>query len=217
MENHIKERTFSRQQFYEFVWSAPLAAIAKELDCKVPVFCDVCTRYKIPRPYSGYWTLKAKGKSPEVTPLPINDAPEAQTLTFYFGENITTSVNELTRELQYDEEIRELLEKARKLGEVVVPAKLNKPHRLVANTKAEDDWRIRNNALPFDKRSYLPLEQHKPRLAITVSHQQLGRAYRIMDALIKRIEKLGGEVRVSEPRYTHGRTDTQVWFCGELV
>jgi hypothetical protein len=35
--------------------------------------------------------------------------------------------------------------------------------------------------------------------------------------VIKWVEKLGGEVRISEPRHTYGRGDTEVWLRGELV
>jgi len=181
------------------------------------MLCDVCAKFMIPRPYTGYWTLLAKGKSPEITPLPANDDLGIQSLTFYYGDHCVTTVNQVPRELLYDQEVQELLEKARKLGPLDVPVKLNKPHRLVVNTKAEDDLRIRNDALPYNKRSYPEPAKRNSRLAITVSNQQLGRAYRIMDAVIKWVEVLGGEVRISEPKYTYGRADTEVWFCGELV
>ncbi|WP_149496312.1 hypothetical protein [Roseiconus lacunae] len=43
------------------------------------------------------------------------------------------------------------------------------------------------------------------------------RAYRVFDALIKRIEAVGGEVQIVEPRYQHGTSSTVVFFGGEQI
>jgi len=47
-------RTFSREEFYELVWSAPTTTLAAQLGCSDSMIGKVCRSYDIPKPYSGY-------------------------------------------------------------------------------------------------------------------------------------------------------------------
>ena len=177
----------------------------------------VCKAFEIPKPYLGYWAKLANGKKPKKTPLLKNDDPELQSLTFHRHADYEATVNEPPRELQYDSGIQEMLRRANELGPVKVSDSLRNPHRLVSTTKEHHEKSIQESKSPYSQRNYSSRESPKKRLSIDVTEQQRRRAYRVMDALIKRIEAVGGEVRIEEPTYRHGASETKVVFGDEII
>lgn len=210
-------RTFTREEFYAFVWSAPATKLAEELGCSDVMIGKVCKSFDVPKPYPGYWAKLANGKKPKKTPLPRNGDPDIQSLTFHRHPVYEATVNEPPRELQFDEDIQLMLERARQLGPVKVPASLRNPHRLVALTKEDDERRAREAKIPWSERDYSTRDRRPKRISLEVTEKQRSRAYRILDAFIKRIEAVGGEVRVVEPKYQHGSCSTEVFFGEERI
>jgi hypothetical protein len=76
-------RTFTREEFYDFVWSAPVAKVANELGCSAVMIGNVCREYVIPKPYSGYWSELANRKNPQQTPLPACEDANLQQMRFF--------------------------------------------------------------------------------------------------------------------------------------
>ncbi len=113
-------RTFTREEFYDFVWSAPATKLSKELGCSDVMIGKTCKAFDIPKPYPGYWAKLANGKKPKNTPLPKNDDPTLQSLTFYQHPSYEATVNEPPRELQFDDDIQTMLQRAKELGPVKV-------------------------------------------------------------------------------------------------
>ena len=72
-----EEITFTREQFYEKVWSSPATKIAKELGCSDVMIGKICKSYDVPKPYLGYWAKLEYGKDPKKTPLPKNGDPNS--------------------------------------------------------------------------------------------------------------------------------------------
>ena len=101
--------SFTREEFYEYVWTAPATKLAKELGCSDVMIGKVCKSYDIPKPYSGYWALLAHGKESEKTPLPAsgNDSRQHK-LTFRKHPECKTTVDEPP-----PEERQELIHEAR--------------------------------------------------------------------------------------------------------
>lgn len=63
-------RTFTREEFYELVWSKPMTALAKEFGLSDVALHKVCRKHGIPNPPLGWWAKKAAGKTVRTTPLP---------------------------------------------------------------------------------------------------------------------------------------------------
>jgi hypothetical protein len=70
--------------------------------------------------------------------------------------------------------------------------------------------------VPIIQRLYEP-DDPRPTLNIEVSKDLVGRALRIMDTLIKRVEKLGGSVEITKQQWREHRTQAVVRFGGEEV
>lgn len=62
-------RTFSRQELYDLVWSTPIATLAKQFDISDRGLAKTCLRYHIPVPSRGYWAKVEAGQQPMKTPL----------------------------------------------------------------------------------------------------------------------------------------------------
>ncbi len=62
-------RVFTREQFYELVWSKPMTHLAKEFAISDVALHKICRKYGIPNPPLGWWAKKAAGKKVKQTPL----------------------------------------------------------------------------------------------------------------------------------------------------
>lgn len=63
-------RAFTREQFYELVWSKPMTHLAKEFAISDVALHKICRKHGIPNPPLGWWAKKAAGKKVKQTPLP---------------------------------------------------------------------------------------------------------------------------------------------------
>lgn len=208
-----EETTFTREQFYEKVWSAPATKLAVELGLSDVTIGKICKSYGIPKPYPGYWAKLEHGKKPKQTPLPKNDDPGLQTLTFYRYPDRETTTTEPKPEPVYDSDIQQMLDRALAMEPLQVPDSLRNSHPLVAATRD----RIKRDQIPFHLQPRNEPRDPRSTLCITVGKDLAPRALRIMDALIKRIEKIGGNVEVRKEKWNEYRTETIVSFGGEVV
>ena len=63
-------RVFTREEFYDLVWSKPMTHLAKEFALSDVALHKVCKKHNIPNPPLGWWAKKAAGKPVKQTPLP---------------------------------------------------------------------------------------------------------------------------------------------------
>ena len=208
-----EEITFTREQFYEKLWSTPTTKVANELGCSDVLIGKICKQYNIPKPYLGYWAKLEHGKRPKKTPLPKSDDPDIQMLTFYRCPDREATGQKPEVEPEYDPDIQKMLDKARSLGPLQVADSLQNPHALVAATRD----RLKREQIPFHRRPYHEPRDRRPTLSLDVSKDMRGRALRIMDALVKRVEKIGGRVEIKKEKWREYRTQTVVCFGGEEV
>ena len=55
-------RVFTREEFYELVWSKPMTHLAKEFAISDVALHKICRKRGIPNPPLGWWAKKAAGK-----------------------------------------------------------------------------------------------------------------------------------------------------------
>jgi len=92
-------RQFTREQFYELVWSKPMTHLAKEFALSDVALHKICKKHGVPSPPVGWWAKKAAGhqlKQPALPPA-SPDAPRS----------ITIAAGELRQEPQALSDIRE--------------------------------------------------------------------------------------------------------------
>jgi hypothetical protein len=74
-------RVFTREEFYELVWSKPMTHLAKEFAISDVALHKICRKHGIPNPPLGWWAKKAAGKKVTQTPLPEARAGTAGKIT----------------------------------------------------------------------------------------------------------------------------------------
>jgi hypothetical protein len=189
----------TREQLYLKVWSTPMRTLAKEYGLSDVGLAKICKRYDIPRPSLGYWAKLQHGKKVHQPPLPKVEIAGLQTIHMhrYFRS-----------EVRHDQEVA-ALEAKEGLAEqqIVVPETLSGPHQLVERTLKS------LNCAAADGKGYV-----KPRakdcLDVGVSKGAIDRAMRVIDALIKALERRGYSVSVCDGR---DGTSTFVTVMGEKI
>jgi hypothetical protein len=63
-------RTFTREEFYELVWSKPTVQLAKEFGLSDVALGKICRKHDVPKPPLGWWAKKQAGRRVRITPLP---------------------------------------------------------------------------------------------------------------------------------------------------
>ncbi len=79
-------RVFTRQEFYDLVWSKPMTHLAKEFALSDVALHKICKKHDIPNPPLGWWAKKAAGKAVKQTPLPKAKAGISDRVTIAAGQ-----------------------------------------------------------------------------------------------------------------------------------
>ena len=79
-------RVFTREEFYELVWSKPLTHLAKEFALSDVALHKICKKHDIPNPPLGWWAKKAAGKAVKQIPLPPTRDGISSRVTIAAGE-----------------------------------------------------------------------------------------------------------------------------------
>ena len=79
-------RVFTREEFYDLVWSKPITHLAREFALSDVALHKICKKHDIPNPPLGWWAKKAAGKTVKQTPLPKAKAGTSDRITIAAGE-----------------------------------------------------------------------------------------------------------------------------------
>lgn len=188
----------SREALYIKIWETPTTKLAKEFGMSDVALGKICRRLEIPKPPPGCWRRIETGHRKKIPPLgKPNDKtsagiwiyPKSEERTLNFEEEYKKQSQSLTIEQNIaDKAAAEALPQ----NKIKVSGSLYKPHPLVAQTKsalAKGDT---------DRYGAVYGSWYEKSLNIHVSKKNLNRALRIMDALIKALEKRGCKVSVTE-------------------
>lgn len=164
----------TREELYERVWTTAMHNMAPHLGVSDVGLAKICKRFDIPTPPRGYWAKKEHGKAPKRPRLPQYDDPNLEGIKFY-----PTAASYASRPAGQLEEYEQ--REAADENRIVVPEQLGSPHPLVDRTlksllssRKGEDGLVRPGA--------------KRTLNVQVTPQNMDRAMRLMDALLKALE-----------------------------
>lgn len=199
---------FARDQLYQQVWAQPLTAVAELYAISSARLRKVCRQLKIPAPQTGYWATKPTRRALSPKPmLPAYDGPPV----FY-----EDPAQKLRRRVEAppppepEELTRFRLAEERPGAKVKVLAILRAPLPIVAATKR---YLLEGTHSPTDTRGFLH-SAGGDRLALGVSAQNLDRALRLYDALLKALRSRGMSLDEKAPGDYRG---THVIVLGEKI
>jgi len=125
------DKTLSREELYELVWTTPMVRLAKQFGLSDQGLAKKCKKHNIPRPPQGYWVKLEHGKSAKKTPLPCNSDSSLESIAFYTKFEVKQSLSAPQNENEEEQLVRAL--------EYKIPVKVNRYHPLVsAYRKAAD-------------------------------------------------------------------------------
>ena len=174
--------TLTRAELYDRIWTTAVIKVAHEFGISDVGLAKICRKHDIPRPPLGYWARLAAGQRPKKAKLPRPDDKSTITITpYHLPPGNWVSVGDAA-------------EKEPEGPPIIVPAALRKPHALVALTQqtltaAAPDY---NGWLHVSDASCLDLR---------VSKEGLARALRLMEGLIRGLEKQDCQVVVAGEQY----------------
>jgi len=170
----MKALKFNREQLYDLVWSNTMVSLAKKYLASDAELRKICKKMSIPLPKAGHWEKLRAGKPVFVEELPTTYTEEQEVELFLREEG-----DEGVKVPQSPETaLRKEIENDPTLS-LAVPLKLSNPDELIIAYK---------NSL---KEKY---PDYRSILNIRVSQENLDRALRFMDTLIKCLRKRGHNV-----------------------
>jgi hypothetical protein len=175
--------TFTREELYDLVWSEPLIRLAKKYEISDNGLRKICKRLNIPLPEYGYWMKLKYNKPVRNKQLPQNYSGEKE------AKLSERDLNSLTTDSAKSKK-KELLKEYEKLDKKLfqVPLKLTNPDRQIlaaqktlASGKASeyDNWLVYT---------------HREEIMIKVAPNNVNRALRIFDTIIKLLRFRGHEL-----------------------
>ncbi|MGB8854350.1 MAG: hypothetical protein WCC69_12380 [Pirellulales bacterium] len=193
----------TRQELYDLVWETPTRHLCKRFGLSDVGLAKVCKRLEIPRPSYGYWAKKAAGGQVKRTPLPQCDDQQLQRVAFTPGELKTEEDDGF-----FDAEMRALYEQESQADPIEVSESLRSPHSLVARTR-DALARVKPSTWSRDEGLLYPDRQEGVHLLdIACSKATLPRALRVMDALLKGLERRGFSFGEPKHSWHHGTAAT---------
>jgi hypothetical protein len=170
----LKEtKILTRAQLYDFVWTTPMFELAKQFQLSDNGLRKVCRKYLIPIPKMGHWQKVRFGKAPKKPSLPG-----------YAGED-RILIKTMPR-------IKEILKPSQLISEAIfIPGNISKFHPLIKQTKDLFKAGHKNQGRFRARRGERALD-------IRVGPEQLTRAFRIMDTIIKALEERGAKVTLEK-------------------
>lgn len=168
-----KTVSFSRQDLFDKVWTAPLLQLARDIGVSDVALGKACRRARIPLPGRGYWAKPAESRGKP--PLPKSHDPYYDTVSFSV---LDPEFKPKPIRVPVDAE------------PVLVPDQLTEPHPLIAKT-----LKLASGADTVEGRLSLDFKQA---LHVRISPDALDRTLRVLDALIKASEKKGCAWRVTK-------------------
>jgi len=176
--------TFTRQELYDLVWSKPATHIAKEYGFSDNGIRKICKKYNIPLPKTGYWSKLKFNKKVIKTKLPKQD-DNPQISLEKSNPQLYTGDNPLSKLALRKNEILQ----AKGLN-LTVPDKLSKPHHLITSTKEY----YKQVEIARKKGGWGHQVDNSKALSISVADNLYPRAFRLMDSLLKLLEKRGHKI-----------------------
>ncbi len=175
--NESKIKLANRTELYEQVWSKPMIKLAVEYGLSDNGLRKICKKLKVPMPKAGYWQKIQHG-------IPINRVP----LPDFDGKaDVEIKQNDKTEQTQRLDLPAEIASEYLPENKIHVSKALDKPHPFIQSLKKDLNRREK----------YLQkgmIWSHRGEIHVHVAPESVDRALRILDALIKALEKRGRKV-----------------------
>lgn len=184
--------TYNREKLYEEVWAKPVVQVAVQYGVSDVAIHKICKSLNVPVPPRGYWARIRAGEKIKKPPLPAAKGISEKTgLKTFEGTKVPTAPKQTLSFLTEDERQKVLLE----ADQIQLPDENAKLHNKIrAYHSKVKEWNKNDRKPEGAQRSFKNYTNRPPFLAGVISSETLPRVYRILDALYRQVEILGGSV-----------------------
>ncbi|NLK28805.1 MAG: hypothetical protein GX306_10775 [Clostridiales bacterium] len=200
-----------RVNLYNEIWAEPVQTVAKRYDMSDTALRKHCKRLDIPLPYRGYWAKLESGQKIERTRLPKVTKEVSKYVREYLikyrddlddmSDEELLSCNEFN--LLTDETvlyIKEQCDKIKVSGQLRNACKeiLDHIEEMERRKKRDRELRSAVKGTQYYNNIRNKYGDNKSVLSINVAKENINRAYRIIDALIKALPKFEANIQVGD-------------------
>lgn len=184
--------TYNREKLYEEVWAKPVVQVAVQYGVSDVAIHKICKSLNVPVPPRGYWARIRAGEKIKKPPLPVAKGISEKTgLKTFEGTKVPTAPKQTLSFLTEDERQKVLLG----AEQIQLPDENAKLHNKIrAYHSKVKEWNKNDRKPEGAQRSFKNYTDRPPFLAGVISSETLPRVYRILDALYRQVEILGGSV-----------------------
>lgn len=187
-----QHNVYEREKLYEEVWSKSVVKVAAQYGVSDVAIHKICKTMNIPVPPRGYWSRLRAGEKMKKTPLPPTKGITRINGTRTFeGEKIPETQAQKLDFLPESERQVIIL-----VAQHIVMTPENAPlhKKIAAYRSVVKEWNRKDTKSEGAQRNYKSYYNRPPFLAGVISNESLPRVYRILDALYRQVERLGGVV-----------------------
>lgn len=186
--------TYQRETLYEEIWSKPIVDVAEQYGVSDVTILKICKSLEVPVPSRGHWArVRAGEKISKPSLKPTKGKTEFVGMRTYEGKkSVRRSVKIERLAFLTDEEKQAVLDAAENIKLTDVERPLHK--KIISYKSKIKQWNKEDRKPSTSQRSPRSYSNIPPFLAGVISEETLPRVLRIVDTLIRQIEKLGGSV-----------------------
>lgn len=188
-----KQNIYNRERLYEDVWAKPVTHVAIQYGVSDVAIHKICKSLNVPVPPRGYWSKIRAGATPPKPPLPKTKGnTEVVGKRTFEGVKVSDALSQPLEFLPEDERQQVFLA-AQQIK--ISPDNKRLHKRIISYRSVVKEWNKKDRKPEGAQRSFKNyLSVRPPFLAGVISDATLPRVYRILDALFRRIESLGGSI-----------------------
>ena len=197
----------SREQLYNEIWELSVSKVAKKYNISYAKLKQACIDANIPTPSNSYWTNLQMGNPVTKVPLPLSDI---KVVILQKSKSVSSKILIPIEETSSNQNFEEIfinsllflkLEEKSSVLDALSSLGINKEEklhpRIIQHDRKIKSWKQTHPLDPNASRkrdAYYRSPEGEPFLYRDVSELSLTRVYKILNALFKCIESLGGSV-----------------------
>lgn len=183
----MNKEILTRKELYDLVWSSSLVSLSKKYSISDNGLRKICIKMNIPLPRAGHWVKLQFGKKVSTNVLPEPYEGDTTITLSLRTDNERTGMDNLTPLATLTKEI-----KTDPRLSLIVPPKLSSPDKLII--AARDRLSGKHVIHSYNYKGVISCSRDE--LDIRVAPQNVGRALRFMDTLIKGLRARGHVIQL---------------------
>jgi len=200
---------YNRNELYKAVWERPATEVAKEYGVSSVALSKICRSMNVPIPYRGYWAEVRAGKEASIPELPTFEGVETKPVGGHREFQFQTQEVMIPNDSEHlaflsEQDKQQVLTACRSIS---LPTPDMQPLRKITAYKPRIlEWNKKHGKEEMSSKGPKDFSEKPPFLAGVISEESLPRIFRILDAIFRQVEILGGKINSDLSMTIRGET-----------